>query len=650
MASLSSNSNMVAAPGSDIKRLPIDADEWFLSYLPWAESFANKHGFLGHLKGTVSRPTVPVKLKNVETVEAVTLNMAIDKKFEDKLEKYKKGSDFAWHFIVSIVETTPLHFLVAKHYAKKTKAATEAWKEIVEFYETTGGADGSRYLRFMESIKWKDNDGNRKISTLEVKNKIDVYSQRLEQLPLPFKIVKTSMEKYFLFTSIIQNSGDPVMKEFLSNAPPKSDYDSLCIYLLEKLEAQLMLQSLTKPESKSSARQSNMLSETSESTLIQTGQYNNSSTRPISAMLAEGRRQLNYQRRDLNRLSRQSIRHSEGRNNNRNNNSNHSESNTHRFSNNNNDHFSQHNHSRNHSGFNPATYGGSNHNYNNNNNYRSHNTNNNSYGGRYHDSRIYSNRNQSYHRGGNYSRNPSGNSYHHHHHRGHFRNNSYIRPNYRPTHQSNNQPLLHASLAHHISPPSPPYYTPSSPMYNASPPPPPYYNSSFPAFHVSHPSPPYYNPPSFPGYNNFMPSENGLYANTILINSNLFSTANALLSSNNQLNRVGVIDSGASKTLVNDINSFNILNPDHTPINVADGNVIYTEGIGRIGCLDDIYFVPELKFNLISVSHLTSLGIVVTFYPDDVVAQNGKGMSVVIGYKHGNLYLTVPDFFNLNIF
>ena len=71
-----------------------------------------------------------------------------------------------------------------------------------------------------------------------------------------------------------------------------------------------------------------------------------------------------------------------------------------------------------------------------------------------------------------------------------------------------------------------------------------------------------------------------------------------------------VIDSGADEPLCKDKHAFTgPLRYDHTPIYTASGEVIYSQGIGRIGNFDNIYYVPELQLNLLSVSYLNNLGL-----------------------------------------
>ena len=112
-----------------------------------------------------------------------------------------------------------------------------------------------------------------------------------------------------------------------------------------------------------------------------------------------------------------------------------------------------------------------------------------------------------------------------------------------------------------------------------------------------------------------------------------------------------VIDSGADEPLCKDKDAFNgTLRYDHTPIITASGQVIYTQGIGRIGNFDNIYYVPDLQLNLLSVSYLNNLGLTVTFYaaPNKIVTiKDLQGNEQQIGQNQNGLFRTVGNLFSL---
>jgi hypothetical protein len=101
-----------------------------------------------------------------------------------------------------------------------------------------------------------------------------------------------------------------------------------------------------------------------------------------------------------------------------------------------------------------------------------------------------------------------------------------------------------------------------------------------------------------------------------------------------------LIDSGASTHFCAQRSSFSSLRPLTQPvnINIADGRAIRALGIGDISldvcCGDewisnifkDVLFAPDLKMNLISVSRLTSDGLVVSFFDDQCHIKNQDRM------------------------
>ena len=114
-----------------------------------------------------------------------------------------------------------------------------------------------------------------------------------------------------------------------------------------------------------------------------------------------------------------------------------------------------------------------------------------------------------------------------------------------------------------------------------------------------------------------------------------------------------IIDSGASAHMSCQQNWFKTYHPLSPPQHVVIGNgkAIFTIGIGRIGLnldvgngqmkytvLTDVYHVPELDGNLLSISYLASRNFYATFGPDSctILADNE---TVAIGYKQDVLYI-----------
>jgi hypothetical protein len=99
-----------------------------------------------------------------------------------------------------------------------------------------------------------------------------------------------------------------------------------------------------------------------------------------------------------------------------------------------------------------------------------------------------------------------------------------------------------------------------------------------------------------------------------------------------------IIDSGCSRPMCNDRRFFSQLCDDYTPVKLADNNIIYTKGIGTIGNFPNIYFVPDLKYNLMSVSYLVELGFTVSFQKGCATLDDGCGKSEIFANQHGHLY------------
>jgi len=90
---------------------------------------------------------------------------------------------------------------------------------------------------------------------------------------------------------------------------------------------------------------------------------------------------------------------------------------------------------------------------------------------------------------------------------------------------------------------------------------------------------------------------------------------------------------------------------DKTPILVGSGQIIYSQGRGSIGPLHDVYYVPDLTSNLLSISYLNKLGLSITFDANGKVYaadNNVYGTKTYIGkeskgvfYSGSNLYSIV---------
>jgi len=93
--------------------------------------------------------------------------------------------------------------------------------------------------------------------------------------------------------------------------------------------------------------------------------------------------------------------------------------------------------------------------------------------------------------------------------------------------------------------------------------------------------------------------------------------------------------------MCNDPHYFNNLVPDFTSIQLGDGKLIYSRGRGTIGNLQNIYFVPELRYNLLSISYLRDLGFTVSFDTEgNVILTDSAGKNQLLGTYCDGLYRT----------
>ncbi len=114
-------------------------------------------------------------------------------------------------------------------------------------------------------------------------------------------------------------------------------------------------------------------------------------------------------------------------------------------------------------------------------------------------------------------------------------------------------------------------------------------------------------------------SSNQLYVNMTLTVPyiDITTAITTLLAGSDTCSPIFIIDSGCSRPMCREQAAFTNLQPDRTPVTLADGKVIYTRGIGSIGNFNRIYYVPDLQFNLLSVSYLSELGL------DVMLSSNG---------------------------
>ena len=70
-----------------------------------------------------------------------------------------------------------------------------------------------------------------------------------------------------------------------------------------------------------------------------------------------------------------------------------------------------------------------------------------------------------------------------------------------------------------------------------------------------------------------------------------------------------IFDSGANHHVFKNFWRFNnVRKTDNAEIKTADGNLINTNTVGDVLWLSNVYYAPNLEFNVISISHLDNQG------------------------------------------
>jgi len=102
-----------------------------------------------------------------------------------------------------------------------------------------------------------------------------------------------------------------------------------------------------------------------------------------------------------------------------------------------------------------------------------------------------------------------------------------------------------------------------------------------------------------------------------------------------------IIDSGCSQPMCRERDAFNDLQPNRTPIRLANNSIIFTQGIGTIGRFKNVYYVPELHFNLMSVSYLIQMGFEITFQKSGlVILTDSFGKQEIFGQRKEGLFVS----------
>jgi hypothetical protein len=105
------------------------------------------------------------------------------------------------------------------------------------------------------------------------------------------------------------------------------------------------------------------------------------------------------------------------------------------------------------------------------------------------------------------------------------------------------------------------------------------------------------------------------------------------------------LDSGCTAHICYIVTRFDTLDETvHVPVKVADGRTVLTSGIGTIGSLPNVYYVPEFSYNLISVSMLAASGLFIIFGRDTATIHDNN-MTIVVGIEENGLYAATEQIF-----
>ena len=102
-----------------------------------------------------------------------------------------------------------------------------------------------------------------------------------------------------------------------------------------------------------------------------------------------------------------------------------------------------------------------------------------------------------------------------------------------------------------------------------------------------------------------------------------------------------ILDSGCTKHMCasrSKFDTFKVL-PQPVSIEVADGNFIHAVAMGTIGLLTDVYYVPQLRRNLISISAFDKQGYGILFEQGHAYMRSSPNEEFqLVGVLDGALY------------
>ena len=107
-----------------------------------------------------------------------------------------------------------------------------------------------------------------------------------------------------------------------------------------------------------------------------------------------------------------------------------------------------------------------------------------------------------------------------------------------------------------------------------------------------------------------------------MVQQMILSAFSALrLQGNEVISKFWLVDSGASNHMTRDLFQFSSLYDDVSKhiIHTANSHTLPALGIGSVGNLSNVLYVPNLKANLVSVGQLVDQNCVVKFSPNDCI-------------------------------
>ena len=117
-----------------------------------------------------------------------------------------------------------------------------------------------------------------------------------------------------------------------------------------------------------------------------------------------------------------------------------------------------------------------------------------------------------------------------------------------------------------------------------------------------------------------------------------------------------ILDSGATSHLCGNQSSFLEIKDHYSRVTIGDGHEMGVTGIGKIQIfmnlpdgtkrktiLHNVLYVPDLAFNLISVSKVTAAGYKISFDDNQALIKNGAGILRAVAKRVNSLYLFDAD-------